>query len=98
MSAIDKLNDIFDKHKNQCDGMFHNCLWQIMVNNSLGNSEAAFIRLATRDDICIALGEGGFIPAMFGTESDAVLTDLNEQVFGLLPDGVDNVICRSLRK
>jgi len=97
MKQIDKLNAIYEAHKANCDGSFHNCLWQIMINDSLNGDDAAFIRLPTREDICIALGDGGYIPACFNTPSDSVLADLNQSVFGLMPNAVDNVICRSLR-
>jgi hypothetical protein len=96
-NPIDRLNEIFEKHKDSCDGSFHNCLWQIMVNDSLEGQEACFVQQATEQTVSIALGSGGFITSMFATTDEAVIDDLNIEVFGLQKIGVWDCICRSLR-
>ena len=97
MSNLDKLNTIYEAHKDHVNGSFHNCLWQVMINDSLQGSDAAFV--LGMDQVIIALGDGGYIPAMFGItiHPDAVLADLNEQVFGLVGDAPDQVMYRSMR-
>ena len=95
MEQIDKLNEIYNEHKDECEGSFHNALWQIMINDSLEGEEAAFIQ--GLGQVAIALGTGGYIPALFET-SDSVLDQLNEKVFGLTPEGVWQTTARSMRR
>jgi hypothetical protein len=101
MDTIDRLNEIFEKHEAVTSGSFHNCLWQIMINHSLGNEEAAFERLQCDDQVIIAFGSGGYIPACFDIEPgvcDEVLDDLNEQVFGLTHEGALRVVFKSMNR
>ena len=99
---IEKLNALHAKHKDQLPGQFHNLLWQIMVNNSLGDEFAAFHRQLSDNQPVLSLASGGYIPTCCGfadgmseEDMDAVLDDLNEQLFGLTPDGAMGIILRS---
>jgi len=96
MDTVDKLNEIFEAHKDECKGSFHNALWQIMINDSLGGEEAAFIQDVLTKQVAIAFGSGGYIPACFEAP-DSTLDQLNEKVFGLTPDGVWYTTARSMR-
>ena len=108
--TVDKLNAIYNKHAAKSggtiEGLFHNALWQVMINNSLKGAPAAFTCIDSpyQGHIIIALDEGGYITSCCGfvanlTEEDReeVLADLNKEVFGLLRDAADNIILRSLR-
>lgn len=102
MGQMEKLNELYEKHKGSISGQFHNCLWQVMVNNSLQNADAAFLQQCSQECVSIALGEGGYITTMFKIEDkdreDEIIDDLNEQVFGVTHEGAWNVVVRSMTK
>lgn len=95
----EKLNKVYEQHKYDCKGMLHNALWQIMVNESLKRTPAAFVLFEPDRDVAIALDDGGYIPANFSIvakDPELILKSLNEQVFGLSPDDANKIISMSL--
>ena len=95
-ATTDRLNDIYSAHKDNCEGSFHNFLWQVMINQSLGDADAALFRRFAEPGIAIALGDGGYIPANFDAPND-VIAALNRDIFGLTPEEADRVLMRSMR-
>lgn len=101
--ATDKVNSIFTKYESRMKGMFHNALWQLLVNRSIGDTRGAFIRIPSHEGIAIAVETGGYIDGWFDvaddhkSETDAILEELNADVFGLSPVEADKVIAASMR-
>lgn len=102
----DKLNEIFETYKAETNGGLHNCLWQIMINDSLGDENGAFSAplMDRTSAVQIACESGGYISAMFGFNDDVtdkrrdeICDDLNARIFGLTPDGAMKVVARSMR-
>jgi hypothetical protein len=107
MDTVDKLNAIFNEHKANFSGGFHNCLWQIMVNESLANSDAQYAFTPLHDNrIVIAASDGGYLrgchcflaDTVTYSQAGEIADSLNASVFGLLPDGAMRVIGKSMSK
>lgn len=107
--AMDKLNKLYETHKDQLNGSFHNCLWQVMINESLGegviDAQAAFMEPVANSGDCvvIAFRSGGFISTMFAfnenldnTARQSIINDLNSTVFGLTEEGADSCCLQSI--
>jgi hypothetical protein len=94
--TLDKLNSTYDRHKDQCSGSFHNALWQLMINESC---KGAFHYLESDAQVVVALPDGGYVPALFDIQSEAVrdeiISDLNINVFGLDDKQARQVIAAS---
>lgn len=95
-STLETLNTLYESHKEKITGMYHNLLWQVMINQSC---EGAFTRL-WNGEIGIAQEDGGYIPTgcHLDEKNEQIIDDLNLKVFGLAPNGAWNVIAKSLRK
>lgn len=75
---------------------FHNTLWQIIVNDSLEGSEAAFVNIPGHTTTSIALGDGGYLSANAVVDNENV-DRLNKLVFDLTPDEAILVVGKSMR-
>ncbi len=100
-SKNEKLTAAYTRVELYTLGSLHNTLWQVMINDSLDGEIAAFVDIPSQDCISIALATGGFIRANFEIRethnTEMVLQRLNRDVFGLTPDGADNVLMNSMR-
>lgn len=100
MNITDKLNVIYNDTKNLTSGMYHNLLWQVMVNRST-EGRGAFTHLHD-GQLVIAYPDGGYIPTgvqLIGKDQRQSLCDrLNADIFGLLPDGAFAIVAQSMRK
>lgn len=109
MSTTDRLNEIYEAHKDQLGHGFHNCLWQIMVEGCLSSSpyEYAFTTLHS-GMMVISASDGGYLQGCQVRVIDGAIHEggheaarslaatLNEKVFGLTPDGAMRVLCKSM--
>lgn len=100
---VQKLNEIYDDHKDDCMGMFHNDLWQIMMNKSCTGAFIRLYDLPSEDGqarIGIAQRGGGYIPTNFTVDdgfANGIIEDLNERVFGLTPISAEEIVAASFR-
>lgn len=98
MDTVEKLNVIYSKHAENCDGSFHNALWQIMINESC---EGAFSYSHTSKQVIIALPEGGYIPALFDIPNkekrQLIIDDLNREIFDLNAMQAMRIECDSMK-
>lgn len=103
-STTEKLNRIYETHKCHFEAGFHNCLWEIMVNEALVHSNDEFAFCALHDRVVIASSSGGYLggchihykPTMRASIISLIVTELNREVFGLLPEAVDRIVMKSL--
>lgn len=102
MDSYEKLNNLYSQHQGKFDGQFHNALWQVMINDSLDGLHACWAILLTDGSLILARADGGYIPAscrfradVSETDRQATINDLNDQVFGLTPEGADRIEMQS---
>lgn len=96
-AQLEKMNSLFEKYKDKTEGMFHNCLWQLMVNEvrdlKSGKSCFVYIRYGDHQVGIVDRGTKGYVPATFRFKSEVsqeeciqILRELNQEIFMLTPD------------
>lgn len=100
MKAHEKVNELYDTHKESFVCGFHDTLWQILVNQAC---EGAFHSLWT-GELVVAQSDGGYIPTpcrfkddVKEGEKESVIEHLNAEVFGLLEKGAESIVVASFR-
>lgn len=92
------LNELFDQFKEHTAGMYHNALWQIIINESC---TGAFLYVHTAQQVGVAQRDGGYIPCGFdipdASKRDEIIDELNLKIFGLTRKGALDVECESFR-
>lgn len=105
-TRLEQLNYLYDKYNTITDGTFHNTLWQLMINQRFTNSKAFVHIIGTGKDGCnvgIAVAnEPGYSSAQFsikGTKGmiEAMIDELNMDVFGVMPEQASNIVVSSMR-
>lgn len=102
------LRELYDRNNPDLSGQFHNLLWQLMINESLGGETACFTD-HWDNTIIIALASGGYVPTYVHFADDIlndpqhresrkadIIRDLNEWVFGLTDKGMGDIVLKSL--
>jgi hypothetical protein len=97
-TKLQKLNALYEKHKNKTEGLFHNTLWQLMVNNVRKGMLSAFVYIygQPKDRVNVGIadyGHKGYTPATFKiketvgeNERELMIDELNSVVFGITPE------------
>ncbi len=97
---------LYDKYKGEITGSFLNDLWQILVNNSITLGAFTTHPKGKETEVRVAIPNdgGGYVRCNFrishresSNRVDAIIEDLNKQVFGLTPDGALDVLSESHR-
>lgn len=91
-SPVNKVDRLATKFKQQTVGLFHNALWQILVNNCTPNDgKSCLTYLQVGNEVgLVRANEKGYIPCNFGfkdeipvKEREQIVNNLNEEIFDL---------------
>lgn len=97
MKSVESLNRLFDKYEPLTEGLFHNTLWQLMINGVRDNVQSAFVYVygQAEDKVNVGivdLNEWGYTPATFSIKNSVpelqrenFIDELNHEVFGISP-------------
>ena len=101
-----KLNDIYNKHKEQFTGSFHTVLWHIIIGESKKGGGAAFTPIPPISPAGFSIGiankVGGYTPTLANFVSTSydectdICTALNDEVFGLTEEQADMIVSKSM--
>lgn len=104
MNKYDTVNDLYNMYGKEVSGMFHNMLWQILINESCSGAFTNISAATPPHTVGVALCEGGYVPTGVSIEhlnkdrQAEILDDLNERVFGLTPEGAEKVVIESFKQ
>lgn len=88
----DKLNNLFVKYKHLTEGLFHNTLWQIIINETLVTQNGKrsfpthafiFILGQSKDKINVGIAElnvSGYIPTTFSIKADTPKEEIDKMI------------------
>lgn len=109
MTIYTKVNQLYDRFSDKIDGLFHNDLWQIIVNETIkadGQSAFIYVHVGKGGGQAVGIatrGEGGYIPLNFTfkptvklDERREIIQYLNKEVFGLTPGQAEDIELSSL--
>lgn len=106
--TIEKLNEAYDKLKDNFSSFFHTCLWRVCVDNITNGKVACFVSNWTEHGLRLGIAianEYGYIPCPCyfkeGTKHDRgqeVLEELNRIIFGLNDEAAMLIVTSSMRK
>lgn len=102
------VNDLYSRFIEKVEGMFHNDLWQIVVNESLRtdtkNSAFVYIDMGEHPVGIATKDVNGFIPCNFWfkdevprDEKKRIIDELNKEIFGLEPVEAYEIVASSMR-
>lgn len=107
MTVNEKLNAIYEKHKeNFPNSFFHNLLWKLMIDKTREGMQSALTPIVKSGytEIGIAdYGKRGYTPTsvVFATsnyyDAEKICNDLNKEIFGLDEKQANDIIFSTMR-
>jgi hypothetical protein len=105
---VDKMNRLFDKYKDQLEGMFHNMLWKLLMEEIRFGKMSALTTNYTGNGLVIGIadyGSTGYTPTgvyfkkdIPYDESEKIIEDLNTEIFGLSHKTAAEIVLNTMRK
>jgi hypothetical protein len=103
---LDKLNEVYDKYKDEFTGQFHSVLWKIMVGGKNRTWVEAFHCVYREGGLELVLAlpdDGGYIPTMtwfvnkYRDHAMDLCYKLNEEVFGYSRQEANTIMLQSMK-
>ena len=98
MTHENKVEELYALFEQRVTGLLHNCLWQILINNTLPN--AAFIQNGPKNNTILTLQKGGYVSAGLhatSAEDTTLCDDLNREVYGHSKEDTIKITLQSMK-
>lgn len=104
----EKLNRLFDKHKDKFVGNFHGLLWKLLVDKIRKDKSSALVQNYAPEGHALGIadqGQNGYVPTMTYfkdstsyDDADAIIDELNQEIFGLDDLAASKILLSSMRR